>query len=96
MIDHGIFTCSKHNYTGTSAVCPHCYNEQQNNEYKRLYDIEKRRREAAEAFIAARIEMCKKNHLCDAIELQRDFETFTAWKQSITNYNNAIQEAAHE
>ena len=42
-MDYGITTCSKHNYAGTSVVCPYCYQEQNDisaltAENKRLRD----------------------------------------------------------
>lgn len=50
-------------------------------------EYNKRRYEAGEKFIKARIECCKKNHICDADELREDFESYTEW-QSIVNEKN--------
>jgi len=34
LLINGLYTCTRHNYSSSSAVCPHCFNEQQITEFK--------------------------------------------------------------
>ena len=72
---YGICTCSKHNYSGTSLICPDCARENEINDgiivslktvikfMKEDMDIEHRRRVAAEAIIK-RLPLSNTNHYC--------------------------------